>query len=69
MAISNQSSRTVIALVQNKAGVLSRICGLFRRQGFNIASLAVGRSEKPGLSRMTFVVEGPEEVVRLVAAK
>jgi acetolactate synthase-1/3 small subunit len=69
MSINNQSSRTVVALVQNKAGVLARICGLFRRQGFNIASLAVGTSEKPGLSRMTFVVEGPEEIVKLVSAK
>ena len=67
--MNNQSTRTVVALVQNKAGVLARICGLFRRQGFNIASLAVGTSEKPGLSRMTFVVEGPEEIVKLVSAK
>ena len=69
MVSSNKGSRTVIALVQNRAGVLARICGLFRRQGFNIASLAVGASEKPGLSRMTFVVEGPEEIVKLVSAK
>ena len=69
MSMNNQSTRTVVALVQNKAGVLARICGLFRRQGFNIASLAVGTSEKPGLSRMTFVVEGPEEIVKLVSAK
>ena len=69
MVATNTGTRTVIALVENKAGVLARICGLFRRQGFNIASLAVGRSEIEGLSRMTFVVEGPEEVVRLVAAK
>ena len=63
MVATNTGTRTVIALVENKAGVLARICGLFRRQGFNIASLAVGRSEIEGLSRMTFVVEGPEEVV------
>ena len=61
--------RTIAALVQDRPGVLARIAGLFRRRGFNIASLAVGRSEKPGLSRMTFVVEGPEEVVRQVAAQ
>lgn len=61
--------RTISALVQDKPGVLARIAGLFRRRGFNIASLAVGRSEKPGLSRMTFVVEGPEDVVRHVAAQ
>jgi|TARA_B110000438_G_scaffold40135_3_gene40086 acetolactate synthase-1/3 small subunit len=61
--------RTISALVQDKPGVLARISGLFRRRGFNIASLAVGRSEQPGLSRMTFVVEGPDEVVRHVAAQ
>ncbi|MCH7971654.1 MAG: acetolactate synthase small subunit [Chloroflexi bacterium] len=61
--------RTIAALVQDRPGVLARIAGLFRRRGFNIASLAVGRSERPGLSRMTFVVEGPEEVVRHVAAQ
>jgi len=61
--------RTIAALVQDRPGVLARIAGLFRRRGFNIASLAVGRSEQPGLSRMTFVVEGPEEVVRQVAAQ
>ena len=61
--------RTIAALVQDRPGVLARIAGLFRRRGFNIASLAVGRSERPGLSRMTFVVEGPEEVIRHVAAQ
>ncbi len=61
--------RTIAALVLDRPGVLARIAGLFRRRGFNIASLAVGRSERPGLSRMTFVVEGPEEVVRHVAAQ
>ncbi|HIN15359.1 MAG TPA: acetolactate synthase small subunit [Dehalococcoidia bacterium] len=61
--------RTIAALVQDRPGVLARIAGLFRRRGFNIASLAVGRSERSGLSRMTFVVEGPEEVVRQVAAQ
>jgi len=61
--------RTIAALVQDRPGVLARIAGLFRRRGFNIASLAVGRSERLGLSRMTFVVEGPEEVVRQVAAQ
>ena len=70
MAISNGTfQRTISALVQDKPGVLARISGLFRRRGFNIASLAVGRSEQPGMSRMTFVVEGPDEVVRHVAAQ
>jgi acetolactate synthase-1/3 small subunit len=61
--------RTISALVQDKPGVLARISGLFRRRGFNIASLAVGRSEQPGMSRMTFVVEGSDEIIRHVAAQ
>lgn len=62
-------ARTITALVQDKPGVLARIAGMFRRRGFNIASLAVGRSEQPNLSRMTFVVEGPPNVVEHVAAQ
>jgi len=70
MAISNGTfQRTISALVQDRPGVLARISGLFRRRGFNIASLAVGRSEQPGMSRMTFVVEGSDEVIRHVAAQ
>ena len=71
MASSDNASsqRPISALVQDRPGVLARIAGLFRRRGFNIASLAVGRSEQPGLSRMTFVVEGPNEVVRHVSAQ
>ena len=61
------SSRTITALVQDKPGVLNRISSMFRRRGFNIASLAVGRSETPNLSRMTFVVEGNDTVVEQVA--
>ncbi len=62
-------SRTITALVQDKPGVLARIAGMFRRRGFNIASLAVGHSEQPNLSRMTFVVEGPPHIVEHVAAQ
>ena len=57
------SKRTITALVQDKPGVLNRISSMFRRRGFNIASLAVGHSEVPDLSRMTFVVEGDDQVV------
>jgi len=49
---------TLIALVQDKPGVLSRVASLFRRRGFNIESIAVGSSEEPRLSRMTIVVLG-----------
>ena len=54
---------TITALVQDKPGVLNRISSMFRRRGFNISSLAVGHSEEPDLSRMTFVVEGDDKVV------
>ena len=49
---------TVIAWMEDKPGVLNRVAGLFRRRSFNIESLTVGHSETPGISRMTFVVEG-----------
>lgn len=49
---------TIIAWVEDKPGVLNRVSGLFGRRSFNIESLAVGRTETPGVSRMTFVVNG-----------
>lgn len=67
MTTKSTSNRTITALVQDKPGVLNRISSMFRRRGFNIASLAVGRSETPDLSRMTFVVEGDDAVVEQVA--
>lgn len=48
---------TFITLVENKPGVLNRVASLFRRRNFNIESLAVGRTEKPDVSRMTIVVD------------
>ena len=58
--------RTITALVLDKPGVLARISSMFRRRGFNIASLAVGHSEVADLSRMTFVVEGDDDTVEMV---
>ena len=57
---------TIVALVEDRPGVLTRVASMFRRRGFNIASLAVGKSERPGLSRMTFVVNGDEGTVNQV---
>jgi len=48
------------ALVQNQPGVLAHISGMLASRGFNIDSLAVGETEKPDLSRMTFVVHGDD---------
>ena len=44
---SGMEEHTIVALVEDKPGVLTRIASLFRRRGFNIASLAVGKSEQP----------------------
>jgi acetolactate synthase-1/3 small subunit len=60
---------TIIALVEDRPGVLNRIASKWRQRGFNIESLAVGHSETPGLSRMTFVVDAntdAEQVVKQV---
>jgi len=56
----------LVALVEDKPGVLTRVASLFRRRGFNIQSLAVGHSEQPGLSRMTIVVSGDSAVVEQI---
>jgi len=52
---------TLSILVQDEAGVLTRVAGLFSRRGFNIESLAVGSCERPGLSRMTIVALSENE--------
>ena len=57
---------TVVAIVENRPGVLMRVSSLFRRRGFNIESLTVGRSEEEGLSRMTIVVDGESAPVEQV---
>ncbi len=57
---------TVVAIVEDKPGVLMRVASLFRRRGFNIESLTVGRTEAPGLSRMTIVVDGESAPVEQV---
>ena len=58
-------SHTIVALLQDHPGVLHRAVSLLRRRGYNIASLAVGRSEMEGVSRMTLVVE-QEDVEQVV---
>lgn len=54
---------TLTVLVENQAGVLSKISGLFSRRGFNIDSLAVGVTNDPKLSRITIVADGDEYVL------
>lgn len=54
------------ALVQNQPGVLAHVSGMLASRGFNIDSLAVGETEDPQLSRMTFVVRGEPPVLEQV---
>jgi len=60
------TKHTLVALVEDKPGVLNRIASLFRRRSFNIQSLAVGGSEHPGLSRMTIVSVGDSAQIEQV---
>lgn len=55
------------ALVHNQPGVLAHISGMLASRGFNIDSLAVGETEDPELSRMTFVVHGDDNVLEQVS--
>ncbi len=59
---------TMVALVENKPGVLNRVASLFRRRAFNVDSLTVGRTHKPHVSRMTIVVDIERMNPKIVAA-
>ena len=59
---------TLIALVENKPGVLNRVASLFRRRNFNIESLSVGQTERSDISRMTIVLDSEQVDARLVEA-
>ena len=58
--------RTISVLVENQAGVLNRITGLFSRRAFNIESLAVGVTDDPAVSRITIIVDSGNSVVEQV---
>lgn len=59
---------TLVALVEDKPGVLNRVASLMRRRAFNIESLTVGRTNEPGVSRMTFVIDGTQTGIDRVVA-
>ena len=52
--------------VENTPGILAKVAGLFSRRGYNIDSLVASSTEDPGISRMTIVVNGDEEVIEQV---
>ena len=59
---------TLVALVEDKPGVLNRVASLFRRRAFNIESLTVGRTSEPGVSRMTVVIDSDQVSAERVTA-
>jgi acetolactate synthase-1/3 small subunit len=68
MSPTNSRTHTLIAHVEDKPGVLARIASLFRRRGYNIASLTVGRTAEPGVSRLTLVVDADDDTARRIEA-
>lgn len=66
---SNAHTHTIIAHVEDKPGVLNRIASLFRRRGFNITSLTVGRTAEPGVSRLTLMVDANDDTARRIEAE
>jgi acetolactate synthase-1/3 small subunit len=65
-AQKNPTRHTLVALVENKPGVLNRVASLMRRRNFNIESLAVGTTEDPTVSRMTIVIDASKTNAALV---
>ena len=60
------TKHTLVAMVEDRPGVLNRVASLIRRRSFNIDSIAVGHSELAGISRMTIVVDGATTAVEQV---
>ncbi|MBK8028271.1 MAG: acetolactate synthase small subunit [Chloroflexi bacterium] len=63
----SRAKHILVALVENKPGVLNRVVSMFRRRNFNVDSLTVGRTHKPHMSRMTIVLESGRMDPRRVA--
>lgn len=62
------NKQIVVALVENKPGVLNRVASLFRRRNYNVDSLTVGRTHKQHVSRMTIVIDAERNDVRQIVA-
>jgi acetolactate synthase-1/3 small subunit len=57
---------TISILLENEAGALSRVAGLFSARGYNIESLTVAPTEDPSMSRMTLVTKGTDEIIEQI---
>lgn len=70
MSETNQRSATIAVLVENEAGVLARVIGLFSGRGYNIDSLTVAPVDETGrISRITIVTSGTEMVIEQIKAQ
>lgn len=63
---TEEKSHVLTLLVENKAGVLARISGLFAGRGYNIESLCVGETNDPKISRMTIITRGDSKIVEQI---
>ena len=66
--VGRHKAQTLIAYVEDQPGALNRIVSLFRRRGFNIDSLTVGKTEREGVSRITVVVRADDDTAHRLEA-
>jgi acetolactate synthase I/III small subunit len=66
--VSSIEPRTFITYVEHRPGVLNRVVSLFRRRGYNIESLNVGRTARPDIARITLVVSADPDTARRIEA-
>lgn len=67
--MANTERHTLAVLVDNEAGVLSRVARLFSGKGYNIESLAVGTTDDPSVSRITIEILADDDQTRLIASQ
>src|SRR4029077_14787459 len=68
LSLTNPLMRHIIAiLLQNEAGALARVAGLFSTRGYNIESLSVAPTDDPTVSRLTLVTSGSDAVIQQIA--
>lgn len=65
--VENKKIHTLVVMVENSPGVLSKVTSLFSRRGYNIISLIASETEDPIISRLTIVVAGDDQVIEQVA--
>jgi acetolactate synthase I/III small subunit len=65
---AQSSAQTLVAYLEDRPGALNRVVSLFRRRGFNIESLTVGRTERAGISRVTVVFQADDDTARRLEA-